>query len=263
MTAVHDLQQQLVQEEHAAGLRAAGFPSGDRVRARRRQVALVALLVLVGLVVTTLHVQVSELEGPIPAPALLRLAMIALATAFLAYAWEREHHLQRVVEIGSATRAVHLAVADRLLRGAALAVARDDLHDSLVLEQVLDRVLERASELVGASGVAIRLVGTDRHLHLAGVRHRPGIAPPFDVALATRAALARRPLRRSDNSAIAAPIFRGTTLLGVLEAAVPPGPAFDDVDLEVLDDFASRAAVAIHNSRLYEDALVALEHVSD
>jgi GAF domain-containing protein len=263
MTVVQELEQQLAHEEQAAGLRAHGVPSGARIRARRRQVALVSVLVLVGLAVTTMHFEVNDLERPFVEPTLLRIGMIALATAFLAYAWEREYHLQRVVEIGSAARAVHLAVADKLLREGALAVAREELHESLVLEQVLDRVLERGSELVGASAVAVRLVGTDGHLHLAGVHHRPGLAPPFDAALATRVALARRALRRDDGSAIAAPILRGPTLLGVLEAGVPPGPAFDDVDLEVLDDFAVRAAVAINNSRLYEDALVALEHDPD
>jgi GAF domain-containing protein len=155
---------------------------------------------------------------------------------------------------------VHLAVADRLLREAALAVAREELHESLVLEQVLDRVVERGSELVGASAVTLRLVGTDGRLHLAGVHHRPGVVPPSDGALAARVALARRGIPRPDGSAIAVPILRGSTLLGVLEASVPPGPAFDDVDIEVLDEFASRAAIAINNSRLYEDALVALEH---
>jgi GAF domain-containing protein len=155
-----------------------------------------------------------------------------------------------------------LVVADRILQEAALAHAQEDVHASLVLEQVLDRVLERAGELTGARRSAVRLVGADGRLRLAGAHATGPGGAGIDGALADRAAHERRTTLGANGAAVAVPLFRGDRLLGVLEVE-SNGTRLDDTDLELLRVFAVHAALAVHNSRLYEDALVALEHAHE
>jgi GAF domain-containing protein len=58
---------------------------------------------------------------------------------------------------------------------------------------------------------------------------------------------------------LGAPIMFGGQLLGVLQLACAPGEPFGSVDLEIVTAFAPRVALALNHSRLYEDALVALD----
>jgi GAF domain-containing protein len=56
-----------------------------------------------------------------------------------------------------------------------------------------------------------------------------------------------------------APIVHGEHLLGVLQLGAPSNDPFDALDIEIVTGFASRVALALNHSRLYEDALVALD----
>ena len=56
-----------------------------------------------------------------------------------------------------------------------------------------------------------------------------------------------------------APIMHGEHLLGVLQLGASPSNPFDAMDVEIVTGFAARVALALNHSRLYEDALVALD----
>ena len=88
------------------------------------------------------------------------------------------------------------------------------------------------------------------------------------VALATRVALAKESMLlpgakgRHDPTTglvMGSPIMHGEHLLGVLQLGAPTDQPFDAVDLDIVTGFAGRVALALNHSRLYEDALVALD----
>jgi len=260
MTRLEDLDRRIVDAERASGIRGHGFPSAAMIRRRSRQVAALTAFVLFALLASTLIYLGADHVGGVVDPRLLRAAMILLSLGFLAYAWERDVQLRRLAALGAELRDVHLGVADGILREAAMAQVDDDLHASLVLEDVLDHTLERVHALVDARATAIRLIGADGRIRLAAVRGTAHCREGVDALLAERAAQVGELMRRPDGGAIVIPLVHHGRLLGVLEVGAPVRGVFDVTDGQIVAAFAARAATAVHNSRLYEDALVALEH---
>jgi hypothetical protein len=269
--ALEDLRDEIRREELSAGLSVERPLTRADIERRRRQIAEVGLLVFFGVVVTTLRANVwgTVGSGTLIDPNLLRAAAITAAGGFIAYVVEKERHLRRLVFLESEERAVQLAIADRLLEAAVFADATSSIQGSLVLERVLERTLDRVRDLVGAESASIRLLSADGQLRVAALRG-PADTPVLlgGVALATRVALAREPMLlpgakgRHDPTTgmvMAAPLLLGEQLLGVLQLGAAPGNPFDAVDLEIVSGFVQRVALALNHSRLYEDALVALD----
>ncbi|HEX5614398.1 MAG TPA: GAF domain-containing protein [Acidimicrobiia bacterium] len=259
MTRLDDLDRRIVDAERASGIRGHGSLSVAAIRRRSRQVAALTAFVLFALVASTLVYLGADDVGGVVDARVLRAAMILLSLGFLAYAWERDVQLRRLAALGAELRDVHLSVADGILREAAMATVEDDLHASLVLEDVLDHALHRVRDLVDAGATGIRLLGADGCLRLAAVGGNAHRREGVDAALAERAARVGELMRRPDGGAMAVPLVHEGRLLGVLEVGAPTGGVFDVTDGQIVSSFAPRVAIAVHNSRLYEDALVALE----
>jgi GAF domain len=268
--ALIDLRDEIRREELGAGLSTDRPLTRADIDRRRRQIAEVGLVVFFGIVVTTLHANVwgSVHNSPID-PNLLRAATITAAGGFIAYVVEKERHLRRLVYLEGEEHAVQLAIADRLLEAAAFAKASSSLQGSLVLERVLQQTLDRVRDLVGAETASIRLLSADGQLRVAAI-HGPDGTPVLlgGVALATRVGLAREPMllpgvtgRHDPTSGLVlgAPLMLGEQLLGVLQLGASPEAPFNAMDLDIIAGFTDRVALALNHSRLYEDALVALD----
>jgi len=268
--ALVELRDEIRREELGAGLKTDRPLTRADIERRRRQIAQVGLLVFFGIVVTTLHANVwGAAHHSFIDPNLLRAATITAAGGFIAYVVEKERHLRRLVLLEGEERSVQLAIADRLLEAAAFADASSSVHGSLVLERVLQQALDRVRDLVGAETASIRLLSADGQLRVAAM-HGPSGTPVSlgGVALATRVGLAREPLLlpgisgRHDPTTglvLGAPLLLGEQLLGVLQLGARPEEPFTAVDLEIVAGFTDRVALALNHSRLYEDALVALD----
>ena len=268
--ALEDLRDEIRREERSAGLDPERPLTRADIDRRRRQIAQVGLLVFFGIVVSTLRANVwGASRDAFIDPDLLRAATITAAGGFIAYVVEKERHLRRLAFLEGEERSVQLAIADRLLAAAAFADASSAVHGSLVLERVLQHTLDRVRELVGAESASIRLMSADGQLRVA-VMHGPPDTPALlgGVALATRVGLAREPMllpgvkgRHDPTSGlvIGAPMLLGEQLLGVLQLGARPEEPFGAVELEIVAAFAGRVALALNHSRLYEDALVALD----
>lgn len=265
------LRDEIRREELSAGLSPERPLTRADIERRRRQIAQVGLLVFFGVVVSTLRANVwgSTGGGTLFDPNLLRAATITAAGGFIAYVVEKERHLRRLVFLEGEERAVQLAIADRLLEAAAFADATSSIQGSLVLERVLERTLDRVTDLVEVESASIRLLTADGQLRVATMRGPAGTPVLLGgVALATRVALAREPMLlpgakgRHDPTTglvMGAPLLLGEQLLGVLQLGAPPERPFDAIDLEIVSGFVERVALALNHSRLYEDALVALD----
>ncbi|MDQ1535299.1 MAG: two-component system, OmpR family, sensor histidine kinase KdpD [Actinomycetota bacterium] len=268
--ALKELREEIRREELSAGLSTERPLTRSAIERRRRQIAEVGLVVFFGVVFTTLRANVwGAPHDALFDPNLLRAATITAAGGFIAYVVEKERHLRRLVFLESEERSVQLAIADRLLESAAFADATSSVQDSLVLERVLERTLDRIRDLVGAESASIRLLSSDGQLRVAAIRG-PSETPTLlgGVALATRVALAHEPMllpgakgRHDPTSGVVmgVPIMHGEHLLGVLQLGASDADPFDATDLDIVGGFAGRVALALNHSRLYEDALVALD----
>ncbi|HEX4491274.1 MAG TPA: GAF domain-containing protein [Acidimicrobiia bacterium] len=268
--ALEDLRDEIRREERSAGLNPTRPLTRADIEHRRRQIAAVGLVVFFGVVVTTLRANVwGNAHDALFDPDLLRAATITAAGGFIAYVVEKERHLRRLELLESEERAVSLAIADRLLEAAALADASSSLQGSLVLERVIGRTLDRVRDLVGADAGTIRLLSPDGQLRVAATfGSDDGFERLGGVGFATRVGLSQQPLLLPGAAAhpdpdrglvLGAPIIFGDLLLGVLQLAAPVDEPFGAIDIEIVAAFTVRVALALNHSRLYEDALFALD----
>jgi GAF domain-containing protein len=138
-----------------------------------------------------------------------------------------------------------------------------------MLDRVLERTLDRARDLIGAEAGTVRLLSADGQLRVAAMFGEPEARAQLGgVALATRVGLAQEPLLLPGASGrhdpdrglvLGAPIVFADQLLGVIQLGAPAREPFGAMDIEIIDAFTRRIALALNHSRLYEDALVALE----
>jgi hypothetical protein len=268
--ALETLKDEIRREERSAGLNPTRPLTRADIERRRRQIAEVGLLVFFGIVMSTLRANVwGTSREALFDPELLRAATITAAGGFIAYVVEKERHLRRLVFLESEERAVQLKIADRLLEAAAFADASSSVQGSLVLEGVVQRTLDRVKDLVGAESATIRLLSADGVLRVAAVNGPPDTPVRLGgVALATRVGLGHEPLllpgtsgRHDPDSGLVmgAPILLDDQLLGVLQLGARADEPFGAVELEIVAQFTRRVALALNHSRLYEDALVALD----
>ncbi len=234
--AVAELELEILAEEQRVGL-PVGTPATDAaIAGRRRQICFIGLLVFFTLVMATLRADVfGDPSGDVLIdPDYLRAATITFAGVFVAYGVDKERHLRRLDRLGRAERDMRLVVASRLLRDLAVAEATAALHTSLVLDEVVERIIEGARRLTEGAAVELRLGGTGRPLRTAG--------------------------RNGDTfqrGVVNVPIVHRESLLGVLSVVPRAGQRLDEDLLDALHEFATRAAATLANARLYENALAA------
>jgi GAF domain-containing protein len=284
-TTLEDLREQIRREERVAGLRGDGYVDDAAIRRRRRQIALVAAVVFLGLVVTTVANDVwvdLKRNSSIVDPQTARFGMLLFSVAFIAYALEKELHLRRLSSLGHEAQALNLVLADRILETAALADAERVIDASLELGDVLDAVLEQALSLVVAANGSVSLLTEDGELREVAASpdgavsgHGPRVADSIvmQVALAREPMLVSGPVpleldgavygRARLSSALCAPLEHDGVLLGVVTLGAPPNIRFGDVELEIVRRFAPRAAAAISRARRFEAAVLLVDSAGD
>lgn len=273
-----DLREHIAREERVAGLRADGFVTRHAIQRRRLQIVLVSLLVLAGLVVTTVANDIwsdfrrhSWID-----PELARVAMIVFSAAFAVYVLDKEQHLKRLSAMGHQVEELDLAVAERLLDAALLADTTRALTTTLSLVGVLSRLLEHAERLLDAPIGTVSLLTQGGELHEAAAHGPPCIGGRRLVAesIQVQVALAREPLllsgpmpmelgdrlvdARRVASVLCVPLAHDEDVIGVLTVAAAPGRRFEARDVETASRLAATATAAIANARRHEAALVEL-----
>jgi serine phosphatase RsbU (regulator of sigma subunit) len=130
---------------------------------------------------------------------------------------------------------------------ALVALARDDPD---ALEVKATRGIEDPPSLIPLhENLAARVVQNHEPVWIDEMGGRPS---PYPSELSESGYL---------HSAVAAPILRDGTVLGVLAVYSPRPRAFDESDARLLATFARQAAVAIGNARLYEGQLDAKSQI--
>ncbi len=161
----------------------------------------------------------------------------------------------------------------------ALVEIERELTAELNPERLLDLIIQRASSLLEARGVVFLLDEGSRTLVPKSWYAMPpqirDFRIPLGVGMAGTAATERRGLLVNDFSstayahslaehgiphlgshhAMAQPLVSHDRLLGVITVSREEGgPRFSEGDLETFDSFATQAAIALENARLYREA---------
>jgi PAS domain S-box-containing protein len=152
---------------------------------------------------------------------------------------------------------------ERLLRRALFLADASRLLASLDVEPALESVARLAIPLMGDACAVDLLADQGGPRRLLSVAREP--TQPMGGEL-TRAVLSGHSSIYSvgDMPHLSVPLQVHGTLLGALTFATPPGRHYGEADLELAEELAQRAALAIDNGRLYQraqDALRAREEV--
>lgn len=145
----------------------------------------------------------------------------------------------------------------------------------LELEALLRSIVSRALELLGGTSAGLYLYQAERDVLELDVYVSPGIAPIGDVihrgeGLTGRVWESGQSLIVDDypnwegrlslpedypfTAVVGVPVCWGKSFLGVLDVMAEPPRTFSTPDAELMSLFATQAAIAIQNARLYEQA---------
>ncbi len=268
MSTIEDLRDQIIREEQVTNLRADGTVTGAEIRRRRMQMFLLALVVLVGLLFTTVanDVWTQFREDSWIDPDIARIALIGFGICSALYVYDKEQHLKRLSRLGQDVQHLDEELAAGMLRAALISDATEAIHESLDLDDVVQRVVEHATRIVGARSASLRLTDEDGGLHPVAAQvdvtgaELPEPAEPNDDLLEVVGNTREPALLNSGTvSMLCVPIVRHDHLLGLLTLGAAANNRFDDADAALLARFAVPAANAIANAQHYEAAVFLLD----
>jgi PAS domain S-box-containing protein len=178
---------------------------------------------------------------------------------------------------GESPGAADLALTDRTRQLEAVRIVSEEITRELNLSSLLNLILQRAVDLVGAVGgtilfwdAAAQVLIPQVHSELFGALEWQQI--PSGVGVVGRVAATRQGLRVNDyrvwsealstalvrtgvTASMAEPLLYRDTLVGVINVVHTDGRAtFTEHDAHTLRLFANQAAIAIENARLHEAA---------
>ena len=250
------------------GLREVRAQSLESVERRRFHLWIVSAILLVSI---SLGFAFLSLWPHVPTtrfvdPSILRVAIVLLAVAFCAYAFEKEFQLRRLTKLLWDERVLTTALTGRLHEVSLLLEAGKAMNSMLDLPVVLETILGGATELLDAGSGSIMLREGDELVCTAVQGNDAARDSRIQIGdgIAGRVAAELEPLliegRHAGgpvdrvvpvDSAVSVPLIHRQELLGVLNVNAGPDRLFTEYDLRAMSLFAEQAASAIANARLY------------
>jgi hypothetical protein len=268
VSTIEDLRDQITREERVANLRADGTVTDEQIHRRRTQMFLLALVVLVGLLFTTVanDVWTEVKDTSWIDPDVARIVLIIAGIGCALYVYDKEQHLKRLSRLGHEVQDLDARLAAGMLRSALIADATEAVHEPLDLDEVVQRVVEQACRMVGAASATLRLTDDEGGLHLAAAQvdvaghELPEPAEPDDDLLEVVGNTREPALLNSGTvSVLCVPIVHHDHLLGLLTLSAGAANRFSDGDAALLGRFARPVANAIANAQRYEAAVFLLD----
>ena len=268
MSTIEDLRDEITREERVANLPADGMVTEQEIHRRRRQMFLLAVVVLVGLLFTTVanDIWTRFRDDSWIDPEIARIALIGFGVLSAAYLYDKEQHLKRLSRLGRDVQDLDSALAATMLRSAFVADATQAVHSSLELDDVVQQVVEQSGRLVGAGSVSLRLADDEGELRPVAAQldiagREPGeTAEPSDDLLRMVGHTRESALLNSGTiSVLCVPLVRVDRLIGVITLSAGAADRFNDDDAALLTRFAVSAAAAIEHAQRYEAAVFLLD----
>lgn len=268
LSTIEDLRDEITREERVANLHADGTVTEGEIHRRRIQMFLLAVVVLVGLMFTTVanDVWTRFRDDSWIDPQVARLALIGFGILCALYLYDKEQHLKRLSRLGRDIQDLDSALAVTMLQSAFVADAIEAIHTSLDLDDVIQRVIDESCRMVGAGSASLRLADDDGDLHPVAVQvdlfghELSESAEPSDDLLRVVGRTRETALLNSGTvSVLCVPLVHDDELLGLITLGATAAERFDDDDAALLSRFAAPAANAISNARRYEAAVFLLD----
>jgi hypothetical protein len=268
VSTIEDLRDQITYEERVANVRADGTITAEEIHRRRRQMFFVAVVVLVGLLFTTvandLWTQVRDRSWI--DPELARIALIGFGVVSAAYLYDKEQHLKRLSRLGRDVQDLDAALAASMLRSAVVADAIESVHATIDLDEVVQSVVEQSCLLVGAGSASLRLADDEGELRAVATQvdlasgEPPDGGEPSDELLRVVGRTREPALLNSGTvSVLCVPLVRAGRLMGLVRLSAGAANRFGDDDVAILQRFSGPAAHAIANAQRHEAALFLLD----
>src|SRR6476620_4604103 len=120
VSTIEDLRDQIVREERVTNLKADGTVTEAEIHRRRLQMFLLALVVLIGLLFTTVanDVWTEFRDGSWIDPELARFVLIGFGICCVLYVYDKEQHLKRLSRLGQDVQDLDAQLAAGMLRSA-------------------------------------------------------------------------------------------------------------------------------------------------
>ena len=258
-----------------AGLRSFRTPTLEAVEQRRLQLWVLTVLLLLALAVALL-VLAFRPEVATPAwltPRAAQLSLLVLISLFCVYAIEKELQLRRLTALLVAEKVLTAELTGRVGELTALLESGRAINLDLELDEVLERILRGAVDLLDGRDASIMLAQGEDELatvHAVGRSGARGARVRVGEGIAGRVAQTGEPLLihgKLDHgdeylddeaidppaeSAMSTPLLHRGRLLGVINLNASPGRRYTEHDLRALALFGEQAAVAVANAQLFE-----------
>jgi hypothetical protein len=255
-----ELRAGIAREQTLADLPNRGVATLQAIHRRRHQIAFVAGLVAIAVIVATL---VSEKIIDIGADSwvdadVARFALAAFGLGIVLYAFDKDRHLRRVVEQRERIHELDCEIAGTLLSSGLVLDAVTAVHAELALDRLLPTMVEQGRSLIGADLGVLFVEEPGRPM--APVIDPDGLAPrarPMVALVAERRAVVG--VVEGSTIDIGVPITSGAELLAVLVLPGVVANALTPDTTALLDRFGTAAGAALVNARRYEAAMFLLD----
>jgi hypothetical protein len=255
-----ELRAGIAREQSLADLPNRGVATLQAIHRRRHQIAFVAGLVAMGVIVATL---VSEKVIDLGAESwidadVMRFALAGFGLGIVLYAFDKDRHLRRVVAQRERIYELDCEIAGTLLSAGLVLDAVTAVHAELALDRLLPAVVEQGRSLIGADRGVLFIDGPGRAMEpvidpdVLAVRARPMV----ELVTERHAVVG---VVEGSTIDIGVPIMSGAELLAVLVLPGVIANALTPDTTAVLTRFGAAAGTALVNARRYEAAMFLLD----
>ncbi|MHB1444815.1 MAG: diguanylate cyclase domain-containing protein [Acidimicrobiales bacterium] len=264
-------------EARSVGIRDLSLPDLGAVERRRSQLWGTSFVALLCMSACVAILASGHAELPLVHLLQFRIGTVVLVVALAAYVLEKERHLKRLTRLLIEERVLAAALSNRLREMASLYQAGRAMNSVLALAEVLELILTSSMELLEAGSGSVMLVDGVDELEVVAEVGNPsarGARCRIGTGIAGRAAGLREAqlVEGQDSghgsrtvpvdSAICLPLIHRDELLGVLNVNGTAARQFTPYDLRAISLFAEHAAIAVANSRLYEEQRSRVERLA-
>jgi hypothetical protein len=250
----------IAREQTLADLPNRGIATLQAIHRRRHQIAFVAGLVAIAVIIATLVSEhVIDMGGDTWIDAdVTRLALAGFGLGIVLYAFDKDRHLRRVMAQRERIHELDCELAGSLLSAGLVLDAVTAVHAELALDRLLPIMVEQGRSLIGADHGVLFIA--EPRAPMQPVIDPEGLAasaePMVELVTARRGVVG---IVEDSTIDIGVPIIGGTELLAVLVLPGVIANALTPDTTALLTRFGVAAGTALMNARRYEAAMFLLD----
>ena len=260
MSIDQELRAGIARDQELADLPNRGVATLHAIHRRRHQIAFVAGLVAVAVIVVSL---VSEQVIDIGADSWIdanvaRFALAGFGLGIVLYAFDKDRHLRRVIRQREQIYELDCEIAGSLLSAGLVLDAVQAVHAELALDRLLPTIVEQGRSLIGADRGVLFIEEPGRPMEPVIDPHglAAQAAPMVELVGMRRAVVG---IVEDTTIDIGVPVLAGDQLLAVFVLPGVVATTLSPDTTALLARFGAAAGQALVNARRYEAAMFLLD----